>query len=131
MSIIFAAGGALIGFFIWKPLELKSNASKWKGAIVLSIGLMVLLFITSKPVSDEQIIRQAWQQQSIEGLEFESPNELKLTSEFIPDSVAWYYKKLKVFQDDDAGRATLLTHTEITNDSLQLKVCFQQHFKHC
>lgn len=114
----FAMLAAMLGASVIFLVKDKERPIKFLAAGLITLISFAAIFLFVSGPSDEEIIAQDWITQKIGNLEFDSPTELELVSNEVPDSVTWFYRSLENYSDHDNERMTYLMRAEILPDSI-------------
>lgn len=120
-SGILGAIGGVIGYFGYHFTKDRSQTIKILTIILLVTisGLTVYAF-SSQP-TDNELLEQDWITQKIGTVEFDSPTELQLQVDIVPDSMKWFYSEMKVYWDERSDRITSFMQTRILVDTLLIE----------
>lgn len=123
---LFGGLGGGLGFGAYALVKNKGFIPKLLMAIAITAasGIALFLGISALQQSDEALIKQEWFIQRIGTIEFETPVELQLDSDEVPEQVKFFYEELKIYSDGNNDRITSFIQAKTTTDTMAIERSF-------
>lgn len=121
---LYGGLGGAIGYGAYFFCKNKGFLAKLTAAVALIAVSGIALFLLISVPSDEEFIDQEWVLQRIGTIEFETPVELQLDSDEVPEQVKFFYEELKIYSDGDNERITSFIQAKTTTDTMAIERSF-------